>query len=219
MKTLATFLSRIMLHVAGCPNVTAEQALLDAAIEFCEKTLVIQQTLEPLYTEEGIAEYELTAPSNQSVVIHPTQVWFKTQLLQPVAAAHIQNAQAYNTSNPGFQNAEGYPRQYFWLSPGLIGLYPVPDTTEADALTVRAALKPSRTASQLEDVLYDNWLDPLVAGTLARLHMMKDQPWASADRALLAQREFRAGIQRARIESSTGRVRGSVSVNLRRGFA
>lgn len=211
MKALNSFMSRILPHVAGCPDITAQEALLDTAIDFCEKTLIVQQTLDTIDTVVDTIEYELTAPRHQAVVL-PVAVWFKTTLLEPVPVQAIRNVQAYtNTGEP----MEGPPRQYFWTAANTIGLYPIPDAAETAALVVRAALKPTRSATQLEDVLYEDWIDTLAHGTLARLHMMKDQPWASADRALLHGREYRAGTQRARIEQSTGRIRTTLSVRMR----
>lgn len=214
MKSLSSFMSRILPHVAGCPDTVAQEALLDTAIEFCEKTLVVRQTLDPLDTVAGALEYPLDAPSQQTVIL-PISVWFKTRLLQPAAADNIRNVQAYSTEVVDFTEVQGEPVQYFWTSNETIGLYPLPEETESSTLVVRAALKPTREATQLENVLFDDWLDVLVAGTLARLHFMKDQPWGSADRALIRSREFRAGVQRARMEGSIGRVRTSLSVRPR----
>lgn len=214
MKSLDLFLSRILPHVTACPEVVAKEALLDTAIEFCEKTLVVRQTLDPLSTDEGVLEYEVFPPAGEAVIC-PLQVWFKSRYLEPVAADLIRSVQAYNIDVPDVTAISATPTQYFWTAPSTIGLYPVPDTSEVSTLTVRAALKPTRSATTLEDVLYDNWIDVIVAGTLARLHMMKDQPWASADRALVQAQKFRAGTQRARIEGTVGRVRGSLSVRMR----
>jgi hypothetical protein len=214
MKSLDSFLSRILPHTPACPDITAKEALLDTAIAFCEKTLLVQQTLSPIDTVDGTLEYELMAPKQQAVVL-PIGVWFKTRYLEAVPAHAIRDVQAFTTQISGTAATEGSPTQYFWTAPNLIGLYPIPDTSEAATLTVRAALKPIRTATQLEDVLYEDWIDTLTHGTLSRLHMMKDQPWASADRALLHAREYRNGLQRARIEQSMGRVRTSVSVRMR----
>jgi hypothetical protein len=214
MKSLSPFMSRILPHVSGCPDVLAQEALLDTAIEFCEKTLVVQQTLDPLPTVSGEVEYTLEAPAHQAVVM-PVAAWFNTTMLKPVAANEVRNVQAYTNFVSGFELAEGDPTHYFWVAPGSVGMYPIPDATTDGTITVRAALKPTRTATQLEDVLFDDWIDPLVSGTLARLHASKDQIWSSADRSLLRSREFRAGVQRARIEQSMGRIRTTLRVQLR----
>jgi hypothetical protein len=216
MKTLDTFMSRILPHVPACPDVVAQEALLDAAIEFCEKTLVVRQTLSVLGTTANTMEYTLSAPAGEAVVA-PIQAWFKGRLLEPVAADLIGNVQAFNTSPVEVTVTKAGPTHFYWTAPSKIGLYPVPDDTEASTLTVRAALKPTRTATQLEDVLYDDWIDALMAGALSRLHAMKDQPWASADRSLIRAREFRNSVQRARAEGTTGRVRASLYVR-QRGF-
>jgi hypothetical protein len=174
----------------------------------------VRQTLDPLSTDQGVLEYEVFPPAGEAVIC-PVQVWFKSQFLEPVAADLIRSVQAYNIDVPGVTALSATPTQYFWTAPSTIGVYPVPDTSELETLTVRAALKPTRAATQLEDVLFDDWLDALADGTLARLHLMKDQPWASADRALVHSQKFRAAVQRARIESSMGRVHTTLSVRMR----
>lgn len=215
MKTLDQFLTRVMPHVIGCPDVTAQQALLDTAIEFCEKTLILRQTLDPFDTEANTLEYELLSISNQELVTYPVQVWFKGTLLQPASADMIAAVQAYRTDTPGINLVTGDPTQYFWTAQRTLGLYPVPSTSETGVLTARVAVRPTRSATSLNDILYEDWVEALAAGTLARLHMTKDQPWASADRALIQHRYFKECIQRARAEAMGGRVRGSTSVRMR----
>jgi hypothetical protein len=211
MKPLSAFMTRILPHVAGCPDVTAQEALVDTAIEFCEKTQIVQQTLAPISTVINTLSYTVTGPTDQ-VVAMPVGVWFKTVPLEPVPVHEIENVQAFNPDLPDTDLFTGIPICFVWTAPATIALYPIPDESEADVVTVRASLKPSRTATTLADVLFDDWCDALVHGTLARLHMFKDQPWASADRALLHAREFRGYVQRARIEQSKGRVRTSMRV-------
>lgn len=215
MKSLDLFLTRILPHVAGCPEITAQEALVDTAIEFCEKTLVLRQTLDQFSSEAGELEYELYPVNTQETVVCPVQVWFKTTLLEPISADLVANVQAFRTDTPGTTLLEGAPRQYFWTAERTLGLYPVPDTDEDGTVTVRAAMRPKRDATALNTVLYDDWIEAMAAGTLARLHSMKDQPWASSDRAVIQRRYFRECLQRARVEGSSGRVRGSLSVRMR----
>ena len=50
MISIDKFYSRVMPYVQGCPEPTASQAILDAAIEFCDKTNVMRQTLDTFFT-------------------------------------------------------------------------------------------------------------------------------------------------------------------------
>lgn len=217
MKSLDSFLTRVMPHVIGCPDVTAKEVMVDAAIDFCEKTLILRQTLDHLDTEAGVLEYDLSSmnQNSQESVFCPMQVWFKGCLLEPVSADLIANVQAFSTDVTGNTITQSAPTQYFWTAPSTLGLYPIPDVSELKTITVRAAVRPKRTATTLNDVLYDDWVEAIAAGTLARLHAMKDQPWASSDRSQIQRRYFHECIQRARVESSSGRVRGSMSVRMR----
>jgi hypothetical protein len=216
VKSLSSFMSRILPHVSGCPDVLAEEALLDTAIEFCEKTLVVQKTLPPVSTLPEQINYTLTPPTHQAVLL-VLAAWFKGALMEPVASQEVLNVQGYTTTVPGYEHLfRGDPTQYYWTAPNTLCVFPIPDDTDSDSILVRVATKPSRSATQLEDVLFDDWVDALVAGTLARLHATKDQAWSSSDRSLLRSREFRLAVQRARMEGATGRVRTTLSVKMRR---
>jgi hypothetical protein len=212
---LNAFMSRIIPHVSGCPDVLAHEALVDTAIEFCEKTLIIQRTLPPISTIPDTINYTLTPPTEQ--LVHMVlSAWFKGALMEPVASQEVLNIQGFTTTVTGYEHLfRGDPTQYYWTAPSTLCVFPIPDETDADSILVRAATKPARSATQLEDALFNDWAEALAAGTLARLHATKDQAWSSADRALQRSREFRQFVQRARIEGATGRARTTLHVKLR----
>ena len=214
MKALSVFFPYVLPYVMGCPKATVRRALVDAAIEFCETTQLVQQTLDVADTEQGNVECALFPPRYQAVAM-PLKVWFKGNLLSPAADAHVQAVQTYNAEPVGVEITTGDPREYFALGANKLGLYPVPESTEAGTITVRAALKPTRSATQLEDVLFEDWAEVIAAGALMRLHQTAGQPWSDAVQAVARERAFRVGMNRARIEASRGRTRGELRVTPR----
>jgi hypothetical protein len=216
MKSLNLFLPYVLPYAAGCPKPTAKQAIVDAAIEFCEKTLVIQETLDALDTIEDQTEYELRVGRHLAVCM-VMRAWFKGQELQPIAQVDLRNVQAYRDDVPDVDVTTGPPSQYFHTRTNHIGLYPIPDSdnAEADALTVRVATRPTRDATQLADELYENWVEAIASGALYRLHLTPDQTYSSGDRAAQRLTEFRQRMNRARIEAPRARVKGLLSVRMR----
>jgi hypothetical protein len=212
VKALTVFLPYVMPWAMGCPKPTARRALVDAAIEFCEQTKLLQDTLDPIDVLASQPAYDLYAPSAQMVVVQPEKVWFKDQELDPAASSRVSNVQAYRQDIPGQSVQKGDPREYFPIGSGQIGVYPIPDTEAPQALTVRASLKPKRSATQLDDVLYENWVEIIAAGALYRIHATPGQAYTDESQAMRRLSEFQAGVRKAAAEATRGRARGELRV-------
>lgn len=212
MQTLDAFMSRLLPLVPGCPDTLVRQALVDTAIEFCESTLIVQGNSAPQTATVDVGSYTLTVPAQQAVT-SVLNVWYGTKQLRPAAALQIDAILAY-VSGVGTTTAEkGTPDVFYELSPGVIGIYPVPNVTTASYLSARMALRPTRTATSLEDVLLNDWVDGIVSGAEARLRDIPNQPF-SGD-STLARAKFNVARQLASNLRVRGRVSGSVSVRPR----
>ena len=130
MKPLNDFLSRILPHVQGCSEPLAREHLLDTCIDFCTRTQVIVRTLLPVDVEEGVHEYNVAA-AQQQVVVAPVKVWFKGRELSIADQTTANAASGFYETLEGVDPTLGEPRVYYFIEPGLIGLWPRPD---ADAL-------------------------------------------------------------------------------------
>jgi hypothetical protein len=92
-------------------------------------------------------------------------------------------------------------------------LTPTPD--DVYDVRVNVALRPSMTATQLEDDLYNIWIDPLVAGTMSRCMMVPDQPFTNFAMANALSEKEAKGVNSSRIEGMYGLTRGSMRVRSR----
>jgi hypothetical protein len=214
MKALDLFLPFVLPYAMGCPEVSAQRALVDSAIEFCEKSLLVRATLTPVSLVAGTYTYTPAVPTHEAMVM-PVGVWFKGAELAPVAADAIRNPQAFASSIPDVTAETGDPREFFALTAGQLGLYPIPDTTESGVLLVRAALRPTRAATELEDVLFNDWVEAIAAGAMSRLMRSHGQPFTDPVEGARRAMEFYQAINRARIEGSRGRVRADLAVRMR----
>lgn len=192
--------------VPGCPEPTLNQALVDAAVVFCEDTLVVRERLQMFNTVVGQTTYDLDVPSATEDV---------TRILHVVADGRLldlmpQERAVYADSR------QGYPAVAYSIrneSEFLLALYPTPD--EVMPVDVTVALRPKRNATTLNDDLYHLWVDTVVHGTLARLCAIQGQPFTNEPLAQSSAVMFQRGINRARIEGSYGRVRGQIRVGQR----
>ncbi len=207
MVPLTSFLPRLLPNVMGCSEPLALQALLDSAIDFCDQSLAVVQTLDPVTLPAGVGSFELDTP-NQTVVAQVLNVWFDGYLVAP---------------QPQFQatdlaGADGTPRYYYGQELDEvynITFLPAPDTTVQNGTLVRAALKPTRTATQVPSVLFERYLDAVVAGAQAILHAVQDQPYSNDQKALLMARTAKSKANAARVDALHGRVVSSMSVQMR----
>lgn len=68
-------------------------------------------------------------------------------------------------------------------------------------LSVELSLSVSPLDGDVDFEVLDAWLEPLVAGTLARLYAMKQYHWCDMTTAAAHRLVFDAGVQRARVEA------------------
>ena len=187
----------------------ARQALLDSAIEFCEETGVVQVTTDPLYLQAGSASYTVDVPSGQQVVT-VQRTWYGTRELAPAPSAMVSRVEAYFADLA--PNATQEPTHFLEYAPGEVSLFPTPGAGANAMLVFRATTKPSRVATSVENVLFDNWAETVVAGALRRLHGTPDTPFSSDQLAIRQAGLFLMGVSRARQEALRGRVRGSLQI-------
>lgn len=204
---------RLLPSVPGCSDPLARQALLDAAIEFCEETQIVRVTTDPMFLAGGDATYTVGVPTDQRVVL-TQRAWYGKTELRPAPSSAIGNIGVYVPATVTDQTQ--VPQFFIESAPGEISLYPTPGTLADELLTFRVATKPSRSAATVENVLFEDWSEALVAGALMRLHAIPDTPFFSDGHAMRRAMQFQLAISRARSEAQRGRVRGSLTVAPRR---
>ncbi|NVN99299.1 MAG: hypothetical protein HXX17_08245 [Geobacteraceae bacterium] len=211
MKSLDLFLPRLLPWVIGCPDPLIRQALVDAAIEFCELTGVIQTISAPQTAVTNLGTYTITLPAYTDAVSTKT-VWYGVDTLTPVQTEALENVYAYVSSVGTHTQTAGLPKEFYEASPGVIGIYPIPDATNIDYITAKVVTKPMRDAPVLDDALYTDWVDALVVGARKRLHAIPDQSFSSDVKAAEASREFQRYATKAANLAMHGRVQGSLRV-------
>ena len=197
-----------MPYVLGCPEPLAKQALLDAAIEFCNRSAAVSISLDPITVVKGIATYEVETPA-QTGVAAVLRLWYDGHLLTPVP---------YDTATALFEQSGGTPRYFFGQYVDevfSVTLMPTPDKPLANGLRIRAALTPNRNATQVHEILFDRYVDDVVQGAIGIICAVPDQPFSDAAQATVASTRARAGANLARGEIMHGNVQSSLSVKMR----
>jgi hypothetical protein len=205
---LSQFLPRLLPNVLGCPEPVAIQALLDSAIDFCNRSSVISVELDPITVIKDLDTYELETPDSTTVSVIQ-KVWYDGTLLSAVP---------YDAATGMYSGHHGDPRYYFgsYVEEAYsMTLMPTPTTTLRNGLRVRVALTPTRSATKVHSVLFDRYVDGIVAGAIAIIAAIPDQQYTNPGQAVAAAGKARAVSAIARGEIMHGNAQSSLSVKMR----
>lgn len=213
MKSLDLFLPHVLPSVLGASEPLVKQALVRAAREFCTRTNLIQDVFT-VNEAAGVGEYDVDIPSQQQL-LRLTAVMVDEREITLVPTVHVTRPTALRgEAVSGTEPMTGTPTAAFFKTAtgSTFWVYPLPAEAGTESLTVRACYAPRLTATTVDDALYDDWLDTIVAGALMRLHAVKNQPFSSMPAATEGRQEFEVGVSRGKAEALRGRVVGSLHV-------
>lgn len=185
MADLSVFHSRIAPIVLGCPTPTINQAIIDACIDFCTEGSALMAELDAVTTSAGNPDIELDLPS-------------ATRVARVVSLTIDGRKLAATTRHPASKDDASQPTSYSVSEDGTVRLYPTPDK----AYTVESIvlLKPSRSATAVDDSLFERHAEAIASGALLRLLSMNGVSWANPAAAAMYAGSFRAGVARAEME-------------------
>lgn len=197
--------SRILPYVAGCPEPTVDQAVIDAATEFAEKTQILFKAEAPIPLVDGRSTYYI----HPEFAVEPdliTSVFCADRELDLVTPTSLHDRV------PGWETAESSePTHYSTFGePGSITVYPRPRNTSGQKLRVFASWVPSFGTTSLPDELVRGYSRDIVEGAKARLMLIPDRKWTNLQMAGICQGKFDGGIAEARIKAIHGKAAGTI---------
>lgn len=207
---LSSFLPYIVPYAPGVPRTVAQSKLLDAAIELCERSLYLRQTLSAFDLVLNTDSYVLAPPTDHDVVM-ATSVIVNGNPIGPAAEERIDSIDAYWRTG-----ISGMPSMWYQPSPTTIKFNRLPDETVTAGILVEIAVKPTRTATTVDDELYTDWVERLANGALWRLLSMRGVEWADENLAHgLYGPKWNAAISQAKARAAMGKTRAATYAKLR----
>lgn len=167
------FYDYVLPDVPGCGAPLAQQAIREAAIEFCAQTLLYKHDHAAIDIVGATHTYALTLPAN-TVLADVIFAAVNGTPIAPRGKAWLDVSIAeWRTT------ATGVPAYYF-LNSGRteIRLVKTPSESIATGLVLELALKPAKAATEGPDFLLEDWEAAITAGAKARLFAMKRKPWS-----------------------------------------
>lgn len=179
---LTEFLPDIYLEAPGCPELVALNALRHTLRDFCERTHAWQETLDAIAPLEGFPSYDMDAPPDSEVAV----ILSATYAGRPVPVTTAREMDFHATD---WRNVSGGSVSAIIPGVSSIRVYPVPVADDEDTIVIRAALRPTHSATTCGDVL-DGWREGIAAGALARLKKIPNKPWSDREAVSVYARDF-----------------------------
>lgn len=209
MAQMADLLASILPEVHGCPDVRAQQAAVNAAITFCRFTNCWKRDLDPMTTQAGVAQYDVSGAVSDGVL---NTLLSGTVDHLPLA---IRTRDELDDRLPYWRTYSGFPTTVF-LPNGdrnTIQLVGVPD--QAYTVQLTASYKPTPTATTLDDAVFNDFYKAMADGALAELLLMNGRGWFNPVLGAQHQAAFNAAMHDARVETDMGNGRSRNMVQMR----
>ena len=184
------FLPLISPHLPSCPNASIRMYLGIVASDFFARSYLWRDQIDTIYATTGTVEYDL---DGEAVIEDVISVVLNETPLDRTDLRLIA------TENLG---QVGEPREFWVKADRSIVIFPTPE--ENVQLKVYAVLKPSRSATGVEDWIYETFADTLVSGAIAQLAMIPGKEWSDIALAGMHKGLYERAITNARIRDFRG---------------
>lgn len=215
MASYEAFLPYVLPETPGCPEIVAVQAIRSSAIDFCERSLILQRDHDPVTLVKGIIDYDFDPPLDNTLVTKLMRAWFQRDEVEAVAPDMVNDVTVYNALFANANAITGPTKQILQKDERTFTVFPKPDQTYQNALTMRVALKPTRASSTCDDVLFEDYAEFIAHGAKARLCITPGKPYTAPDVAALGNAMFMQGVNRALQRGVRGHTRSTLSVRMR----
>jgi hypothetical protein len=206
MKSLELFIPMLLPYVYGAGDPAMLHALRQTCIEFCKSTDVIQR-VTPMNITATVQDYTVTPPTDMSFCRIQGVGW-QGKWLDFAAPSDVDSDTALTGVTIGTAVPEtGDPRLFFQKTPtsAAFSIFPIPDTTLANGMTLKASFYPTQTALTVDDVLYDDYAETIACGAAVRLMSTPGQLYTSTNTSVPAEL-YRRGVATATRQAVFGKL-------------
>lgn len=200
------FLPEVMPYVHDTPEFVMINAIRNAAIEFCDKSLYWQYEHDPITCLPNQSVYEFDLP-NETTTARIMSAWY-----QNLPMASRNEDEMYKIFPMDWRTMVGRPQFYIQNRPSELIIAPSPQILAVNGLVILMALKPTRSSTTIDSDIYERWAEHIAFGARARLYDTPNQPYADPQQAVKYRAWFESAIGEAKIDRNRGLNRASVRV-------
>lgn len=180
------FYPYVQPHVPGCPEVTIQSHLQEAAASYCALSEIWRFDIEADFTSKNTSDYEIDVPDGAA--LENILVMFLNGF--PIKRISDKHFVLPSTSN------SGAPTYYSIYQDTQIRFFPTPDSKYTFGGT--GVLKPKLTATGVEDFIFESHGRAIASGALALLAIIPGKEWTNPDMASYYRAKFHKDIAEAK---------------------
>lgn len=210
MVAWASWYPTVLPELLGCPSIVVDAFLRDAAIELCTDTGVYVGELPAINVVASTAAYTLATGDAAVEAFMVLRAWYKGAVIPPAPLDALDK-----TLTRWQDELADAPLGFTQTQYDKIQLVPTPLNSYTGALTVRAVLRPTRTAAAIVDHIGNRFYTAIAEGALAQLQAMENKPWSNASGAARHKAAFLAEKTSANILADRSYTRDALHVTQR----
>lgn len=211
----SNYTTEVAPHVDGCPTAVMTAYIRKVFIDLCERAKIWRVPLTDVPLVAGTYDYSLVSPiagtevsallvAQVTTASNPTAV---TNL--PVSTMEVALSRFPDWPN---LNAESAPYMLFQQSPSQFSVAPVPDNKDTYTVRLRAAIRPTISAVNVEDSLMNEYRRAWFHGAIHELMAMPGRHWSNDKLALYHGKQWEYFLNNAKARANKGFGRASISV-------
>lgn len=189
--------------VLPCPDPMVNREVISTINEFCKKTNILQRDFE-LSVDSNDIDTELQNCidfdiSEYSRDLRPSSV------LEMLVDSNEYIPQLRNIRNTitNWSAVSDERIKYFWI-PNYHTIRVFDMSSNDNNIWMRISVKPKTTATTVDEELYENWSEAIVAGAKWRIMSMPGKEWSNPEHADYYRREYRKYLSQAKAYITRG---------------
>ncbi len=183
--------------VLPCPDPIVEREVISTILDFCKKSHVLQREFEVELDTDDI-DTEMQDSIDVDIEEFAPDLRMVTLLeLMVDSTAYIPYKRDIRTTVTNYTYVKDEDYKYFWTPDNTtIRLY---DMDENDSVVwIKASFKPLRNADEIDDFLFEDWSEALVAGAKWKILTMRNKEWTDLNTGQFYRAEYRKYLSQAK---------------------
>lgn len=206
---LSFWYDEVITDLPSCPTSIALQQIRHAAIEWCAETRCWPYEVASINAVTGTHTYTLTTPADTRVS-EILWVWYGAPTGQNVRILYPKAADALASQYQDWRNlSNSYPQ---WITTlGIdadqVRLVPPPRVIAAETIRPLVTLKPTLTATTIDEKIHQKYVEWIAMGAKARLMLKPAKPYTNLELGTVLMQQFKAKINETYNECQRSLVR------------
>jgi len=206
MGTIAIteFKNLVAPDVLPCPDPIVNRECLTVILDFCKKTNILQRDFQIAIEDDEIdadmqnsLEFDISEYANDLRPVTVLEIMVDGASYVPVAR-NIRNTHSH------FDGKKDERVKHFWIPNNhSIRMFDMP--SNATAVWMNISVKPLRSATVVDEELFEDWSEAIVAGTKHKLMAMPGKEWSDGGNSEYNRRVYRKYLSQAKQIIERGR--------------